>query len=695
MRLESLHLQNIRSHVKTVVQFGDGFNCLVGGLGQGKSSVLYAFDFVLFGDPLGRSYDYLLRENAEEGKVTAFFVHNSRKYRIQRALKRHENGISQDIDQLKFYLDDKLVAGNKNDAVTEQLKVLTGLDKNIFREIVWVRQEHLKELLDITPRQRQKKLDQLFGLSDYELAWNGLHQFGREYEVEKNVLERDADVINACKLEVDYISTVEEFSLVTGKLEDSKKMLVEAESALNEASKILQGLEELRKTTEMLQRREIQLQTNIGNIKYIIKKLSDQAEADKRRLDDFEKNLEKIEQQKNASQVVLLEIGLEPDITFEDTRTYIFALEDQLRKNSGEQEATKREIETFLKRFSNLINENKCPTCFQDITGDYKKSLTENLQKERTEGEKRLKELQQNYDQSKGVHSRVKLAFSNLQQLIPRIEDLKKQVSEKQESIAKISAERKEKQEEEKILQKQLKETRDEINNFDVTQLESARNLQKKAFTDHFEAKHEMDTLEKRKTDLASRVDELKERLENTQKKIDRKEKIVILLEIIDRIRGAYRSIQPKLRSEFVTYLQRTVQQVLDRLTGDVGPALFVRIDETYSPFVSSEEGYEREVSNLSGGERTLLAFAYRIGLGQLIMQSRTGHGLFMLLLDEPTESLGREDGSVERLAEAISRLKAIEQIIAVTHNESFAEKADNVIRIEKEAGASQVFNEK
>ena len=120
-----------------------------------------------------------------------------------------------------------------------------------------------------------------------------------------------------------------------------------------------------------------------------------------------------------------------------------------------------------------------------------------------------------------------------------------------------------------------------------------------------------------------------------------------------------------------------------------------IEIDETYSPLVNSSEGHKREVSNLSGGERTLLAFAYRIGLGQLIMQAKTGHGLYMLLLDEPTESLGREDGSVERLAEAVSRLKAIEQIIAVTHNEAFAEKADHVIRIEKQNGASQVFIDK
>ena len=695
MKLESLHLRNIRSHVKTVVQFGDGFNCLVGGLGQGKSTVLYVFDFVLFGDPLGRSYDYLLREDAEEGKVTAVFVQNGRTYKLQRALQRRGNGISQDIDQLKFYREGKLVAGNKNDAVAEELKALTGLDKNIFREVVWVRQEHLKELLDITPRQRQKKLDELFGLSDYELAWSGLQLFQREYEGEKNVLERDADVIRVGKLEANYIGAVEEFSSVTGQLEDSKEMLVKAESALSEASARLEGLEELRKTTEALQRREVQLQTNISNSKYLLRKLAVQAEADKRRLDELEKLLEKMENQKKSHRDALEEIGLGADKTLEDVRVYLVAVEDQLRSVGGEQEATKREIGTALNRISNLITENKCPTCLQDLTGDYKKSLTENLQKERVEREKRLTELQKNYDQLKSLHSTVNLASSNLQQIIPRIEDMKKQVTEKQESLVKLSAEEKEKQEEEQKLQKQLDETRKEISNFDVTELESARKLQKNAFTDHLNAKHEVDSLERRKTDLAQRVDDLKERLDNTQKKIERKEKIGNLLGIIDRIRGAYRSIQPKLRSEFVTYLQRTVQQVLDNLTGDVGPALTVRIDETYSPFVSSEEGYEREVSNLSGGERTLLAFAYRIGLGQLIMQSRTGHGLFMLLLDEPTESLGREDGSVERLAEAISRLKAIEQIIAVTHNESFAEKAEHVIRIEKEAGASQIFNEK
>ena len=48
-------------------------------------------------------------------------------------------------------------------------------------------------------------------------------------------------------------------------------------------------------------------------------------------------------------------------------------------------------------------------------------------------------------------------------------------------------------------------------------------------------------------------------------------------------------------------------------------------------------------------------------------------------------------DVLIDRLAEAISRFKAIEQIIAVTHSEAFAEKAEHVITLEKEAGISKV----
>jgi exonuclease SbcC len=209
-------------------------------------------------------------------------------------------------------------------------------------------------------------------------------------------------------------------------------------------------------------------------------------------------------------------------------------------------------------------------------------------------------------------------------------------------------------------------------------------------FRQYYSIESDLRTRENRKKDLLRHLDDVKDRIDGAQLKLERMEKIQKTVQVLSAIRDAYRSIQPKLRSEFIKVLRNFVQQVLDSLVGGEAPLLNVVVDETYTPSVKSESGADREVSNLSGGERTLLAFAYRLGLGQLIMQSRTGHGLSMLLLDEPTENLGTEDGSITRLAEAISRFKAIEQIIAVTHSEDFAEKAGHVVVLEKEAGVSK-----
>jgi exonuclease SbcC len=691
VRIKAVQLENIRSHVKTTVPFSRGFNCLVGGLGCGKSSILYAIDFALFGDPLGRSYDYLLRSGEDIGKVTVEFVRGGKNYSLHRALRRKERGISQDKEQLKLFEEDKLIASVKGEAVAEQLEAITGLDKELFREVVWMRQERLKELLNATPRERQKRLDQLFGLSNYEAAWSSLAGFQREYEGEEKAYERDFDVVGMDKLQVDYSKAVEEFSVTEVKLEDLREKLTQAEATLHEATSRLQSLEDLRSQAEEFGKKEAQLQTNIANVEDTSAKLAGEIERKKLVVKDFEERLKSMEAQEKSHRDRLGQEGLKTDQTIEEIRKYLAGLEKQITSVGGEQEAVKKEMLTSQRRISSLTTESKCPLCLQGLSGEYKKSLLERLHEENVEREVTLGELGKNFDGLERLRGVVDFVVLNLQSLVPQMVELKRRVAEEHESLKNLSVEFEEKQRREKMFRDQLSAVRLEMTKFDVTELEIARKLRDEVFTLYSDVKHGLETVEGRKRDLTSRMDELKERLDHAQRKLERMEKIKWLLGVMDGIRGAYRSIQPRLRGEFVTYLQRVVQHVLDGLTGEAGSTLMVKIDETYSPLVRSEEGFERDVSILSGGERTLLAFAYRIGLGQLIMQSRTGHGLYTLLLDEPTESLGREDGSVDRLAEAISRLKAIEQIIAVTHSEAFAEKAEHVIRVEKEAGVSRV----
>jgi exonuclease SbcC len=667
----------------------------VGGVGCGKSSVLYAIDFAIFGDPVGKSYEYLLREGADSCKVALQFAHSGKTYTITRGLRKRGKGVSQDWEQLKLTQNDTLLASVKSEAVAEQLKAITGLDKDLFREIVWVRQEQLKQLLDMTPRERQKRLDELFGLSDFEVSWTNMVGVEKEFKVEKGVYERDPDVVGMGKLHQDYDKTVEEFASVEEQIASSKKRLFQAEIALNEANVRLSSLEELRKKTEELRRKETELETNIANFEDACARLAEDIDDKKTMIQTITQRLQTLENEENFLRAKLQETGSKPDQGIEELRKNLQAFEEQIRSIVGEQEAARKEMRETQRRLSELTAQNTCPLCLQNLAADYKIGLLDRLRKDNVEQENRLAELQKDKDELERLQNIVNHALLSLQMLAPKMEELRNRASEERRSVDRLSREFEEKQNQEKALREQLSSVRTEIAKFDLAQLESARRIRDEAFQVLHAAKSDLESTEKDKRNLNVRLDDLKQRLDNAQKKIDRMKKIESALEIVGVVRDAYRNIQPRLRSEFVNYLQRVIQQMLDDLVGGVGPSLFVQIDEAYSPTVKGEENFERDVSNLSGGERTLLAFAYRLGLGQLITQLRTGHGLSMLLLDEPTESLGREDGSIDRLAEAISRLKAIEQIIAVTHSEAFAEKAEHVIRVDKEAGASRVTIEK
>jgi DNA repair protein SbcC/Rad50 len=695
MKIEVVQLENIRSHIKSTVPFTHGFNCVVGGVGCGKSSVMYAVDFVLFGDSIGRSFDYLLREGADYGKVTVQFTHNGNTYKLTRGLKRKGKSINQDFEALKLYEDEKLVASIKTDAIAEQLKAITGLDKELYREIVWFRQEHLKELLDSAPRDRQKRLDELFGLSDYEVAWSNIAQYQRDYDTEKRIFEKDPDVIGLEKLSNDYNRASEEFTLLEMDLETSTQKLAVAKRALDEANAELKQLEEKKLAVEELKREEARLNANIANMIATLASLSQRIEDKKTIVNNLQQRKSSLDSQMKLCLVKLEQAGLPANQPLEQMGSCLAGFDDKISSMKAEQEATFRSLQTDQKRVGQLAEEDKCPLCVQPLTGEYKTDLLQRIHQENIEREKMINQLRLEVATLQKTKATASEAFSNLQTCINRDADLKARIGEEENNFASLTTELAEMQKLEVDLQSQLEVVQFEIGKFNLSDVEEAREHRERALKQYYSIESDFRTKENRKKDLAQRLDDIKERINLAQEKMERVEKIRKTVEILGAIRDAYRSIQPKLRSEFVKVLRNFVQQVLDSLVCGETPMLNVIIDETYTPYVKSETGVDREVSNLSGGERTLLAFAYRLGLGQLIMQSRTGHGLGMLMLDEPTENLGSEDGSIERLAEAISRFKAIEQIIAVTHSEAFAAKADHVITLEKEAGVSRISIER
>ncbi|MCL5949366.1 MAG: SMC family ATPase, partial [Candidatus Bathyarchaeota archaeon] len=594
MKIEIVQLENIRSHVKSTVPFTRGFNCLVGGLGCGKSSVMYAVDFALFGDSIGRSFEYLLREGADYGKVTVQFTHNGSTYKLTRGLKRKGKSINQDFEELKLYEDEKLVASMKTEAIAEQFKAITGLDKDLYREIVWFRQEHLKELLDAAPRDRQRRLDELFGLSDYETAWSNIAQYQRDYDTEKRVYEKDPDVIGLEKLSNEYNRASEEFTLLEMDLENSTEKLAVAKRSLDEANSKLKQLEEKKLAVEELKRKEARLNANITNMTSTLASLNQRIEGKKTIVDNLHQRQNSLDSQMKMCLGKLEQAGLPVNLPMEQLGSCLAGFDDKISTLKAEQEATSRSMQTDKKRVGELAEESKCPLCIQPLTGDYKTGLMQKIQQENLEREKIINQLRIEVATLQKTKTAASEAYSNLQTCVTREADLKARISEEENNLTNLSNEFEEKQKVEAELHSQLEVVQFEIGKFNLSDVEAARTKREQAFKQYYVVESDLRTKENRKKDLANRLDDTKERINLAQEKLERMEKIRKTVEVLGAIRDAYRSIQPKLRCEFVKVLRNFVQQVLDNLVGGETPMLNVIIDETYTPYVKSETGVDR-----------------------------------------------------------------------------------------------------
>jgi DNA repair exonuclease SbcCD ATPase subunit len=694
MRIDSVFIENVRSHVKSYVKFSRGFNCLVGGLGAGKSSILYAIDFILFGDPLGRSYEYLLREGSDVCRAALKFIEGGKEYTIWRGLRRKGEHIVQDNEHLKLFEGDKLLAEMKNEAVAEQLKSIIGVDREIFREIMWVRQEKLKEILDMTPSERQKKMDQLFGISDYEVSWTNLRALQRWYEGERETLTHDQDVISIGDIQKKYDETVKELVLKDAELEEARNQIHEAEEKLRKASAQLEEIKAIRRKSEEMKFEENRLTAGISSAEAICVRLKNEIRERKMKINDLEKRLESLNVQEEDIKRRIADLGLPADVFSNYIQSYIDSIIEQTSSVQGEKEHIREEIKRTKQRLSSLIRENKCPLCFQDLLPDYKNELLKRLNQDLSNYERQLKELDENTRELEPLKSTALTAFSSLQSIQSKREEIVRQLEAEKNLLNNTSRELEDEERNLEIFSRQLADLRSKIVVIDYSRLEDAQKSYNDALEKYSGLKYKVQNIEVQLKEVNLRLENLKERLDSAQRKIERLEKVKRILLFIEEARQAYRSIQPKIRGDLTRCLERFVQQMMDDLAGSEGPMLNISIDENYTPIIEGEGGYIRSAINLSGGERTFLAFAYRLGIGQLVLHLRTGRGLSMLLLDEPTESLGRDDGSIDRLAEILSRLKTVEQIIAVTHSEAFAEKADHVIRVEKRDGRSFVSAE-
>ena len=93
MILNRITLENIRSFKNATITLDRGVTLFQGDIGTGKSSILMAIEFALFG--VGTSLDALLKTNTHSGSVTLDFEVDGITHTVKRVLKRTAKSVKQ------------------------------------------------------------------------------------------------------------------------------------------------------------------------------------------------------------------------------------------------------------------------------------------------------------------------------------------------------------------------------------------------------------------------------------------------------------------------------------------------------------------------------------------------------------------------------------------------------------------------
>jgi exonuclease SbcC len=296
MILKTLRVKNIRSYENHTIDFREGITLFEGDIGSGKSSILSAIEFALFG--LGnQSGSHLLRLGETEGSVELIIEINEKDIKFGRSLKRKGKRITQET----CYIEENEIKTKYNPTNMKKraLQILNFKEPTnprshslIYRFAVFTPQEQMREVIRQKPDDRKQTLRKAFGVEEYNIASNNATTVLSTIRKEINALE-------ASQIDVDILS---------GRIQNEKDSKEEAVKIIAEANK---ELDKIRKNlnalgTEISQKKEEKtLQTRLETKLSLLFQEKEQVEKriteNKKLLEIAEKNLKEAKDQKKLA----------------------------------------------------------------------------------------------------------------------------------------------------------------------------------------------------------------------------------------------------------------------------------------------------------------------------------------------------------------------------------------------------------
>ncbi|MGC8567828.1 MAG: AAA family ATPase, partial [Candidatus Micrarchaeia archaeon] len=166
--IESIKLTNWKTHKETFIRFDKGVNVIVGVMGAGKSSVMDAISFALFGSfPALKHKKVSLTDmitkrpyKASEAKIELSFSIGQDIYDVERVIKE-DGSTSAKLKKNGTYVQ------SQQSKVNKDIEDLLKIDYDVFSRVIYADQNNLTYFLDITKGDRKKQIDEMLGLDNF------------------------------------------------------------------------------------------------------------------------------------------------------------------------------------------------------------------------------------------------------------------------------------------------------------------------------------------------------------------------------------------------------------------------------------------------------------------------------------------------------------------------------------------------
>jgi exonuclease SbcC len=252
VKLKMRNFMCYRDNVPPLDFTGIHLACLSGENGAGKSAIIDAMTWALWGKARAKSVDDLIYANQPEMEVEFDFSVGPQLYRIIRKRSRPKKRTGAGQSSLEFQISAaegfRPITGNIIDQTQEKIIETLHMDYDTFINSAFLRQGHADEFTRQDPAKRKEVLGNILGLARYDELEEQAKSLAKQYESDIALTE----------------NSIKEIIGELARKPELETELAQSQTALTGIDTLVQAkdaaLKELRKQKESLESKKVQLE---------------------------------------------------------------------------------------------------------------------------------------------------------------------------------------------------------------------------------------------------------------------------------------------------------------------------------------------------------------------------------------------------------------------------------------------------